>query len=70
MTAFDDWLAPLEGVSWRAIRFAAVPGVVAAVAGAWVTSLVDPHWLLLVTAVLIVWAVALGWCRAIQSTST
>ena len=42
-------------VSWRAIRFAAVPGVVGAVAGAWLTALVDPHWLLLVTAVLIGW---------------
>jgi uncharacterized membrane protein YfcA len=42
-------------VSWRAIRFAAVPGVACAIAGAWLTSLVDPHWLLLVTAVLIGW---------------
>jgi uncharacterized protein len=42
-------------VSWRAIRFAAGPGVVGAVVGAWLTSLVDPHWLLLVTAVLIGW---------------
>jgi uncharacterized protein len=48
-------------VSWRAIRFAAVPGAIGAVAGAWVTSLVDPHWLLLVTAVLIGWqAVRVG----------
>jgi len=48
-------------VSWRAIRYAAVPGIVGAVAGAWVTSLVDPHWLLLVTAVLIGWqAVRVG----------
>ena len=42
-------------VSWRAIRFAAVPGVAGAVLGAWLTSLIDPHWLLLVTAVLIGW---------------
>jgi hypothetical protein len=42
-------------VSWRAIRFAAAPGVLAAIAGAWVTTFVDPHWLLLVTAVLIGW---------------
>jgi uncharacterized protein len=42
-------------VSWRAIRFAAIPGVACATAGAWLTSLVDPHWLLLVTAVLIGW---------------
>jgi uncharacterized protein len=42
-------------VSWRAIRFAAIPGVVGAIAGAWVTSFIDPHLLLLVTAVLIGW---------------
>jgi uncharacterized protein len=42
-------------VSWRAIRFAAVPGAACAIGGAWLTSLVDPHWLLLVTAVLIGW---------------
>lgn len=42
-------------VSWRAIRFAAIPGVVGAVAGAWATTLIEPHWLLLVTAVLIGW---------------
>src|SRR5262249_61126507 len=42
-------------VSWRAIRFAAGPGVAGAVIGAWLTSLVDPHWLLLLTAVLIGW---------------
>jgi len=48
-------------VSWRAIRYAAIPGVVGAVAGAWATKLVDPHWLLLVTAVLIGWqAVRVG----------
>jgi len=42
-------------VSWRAIRFAAAPGVVGAAFGAWLTSFVDPHWLLIVTAVLIGW---------------
>jgi uncharacterized membrane protein YfcA len=42
-------------VSWRAIRFAAVPGIAGAIAGAWLTSFVDPHWLLLVTAALIGW---------------
>src|SRR6266516_1493821 len=48
-------------VSWRAIRFAAIPGVAGAAAGAWLTSLIDPHWLLLVTAGLIAWqAVRIG----------
>jgi uncharacterized membrane protein YfcA len=48
-------------VSWRAIRYAAIPGVAGAVVGAWATKLVDPHWLLLVTAVLIGWqAVRVG----------
>ena len=48
-------------VSWRAVRFAAIPGIVGAAAGAWLTSLIDPHWLLLVTAVLIGWqAVRIG----------
>jgi uncharacterized membrane protein YfcA len=48
-------------VSWRAVRFAAIPGMAAAAAGAWLTSLIDPHWLLLVTAVLIGWqAVRIG----------
>ena len=42
-------------VSWRAIRFAAIPGVAGAAVGAWLTSLIDPHWLLLVTAALIGW---------------
>jgi uncharacterized membrane protein YfcA len=42
-------------VSWRAVRFAAIPGVAGAAAGAWLTSLIDPHWLLLVTAGLIAW---------------
>jgi uncharacterized membrane protein YfcA len=48
-------------VSWRAIRYAAPPGVIGAIGGAWLTSLVDPHWLLLITAVLIGWqAVRVG----------
>ncbi|HZT10627.1 MAG TPA: sulfite exporter TauE/SafE family protein, partial [Actinomycetota bacterium] len=48
-------------VSWRAVRLAAIPGMAGAVAGAWLTSLIDPHWLLLVTAVLIGWqAVRIG----------
>jgi uncharacterized membrane protein YfcA len=48
-------------VSWRAVRFAAIPGMAGAAAGAWLTSLIDPHWLLLVTAVLIGWqAVRIG----------
>jgi hypothetical protein len=48
-------------VSWRAVRFAAIPGMAGAAAGAWATSLIDPHWLLLVTAVLIGWqAVRIG----------
>jgi uncharacterized membrane protein YfcA len=48
-------------VSWRAVRFAAIPGMAGAAAGAWLTSLIDPHWLLLVTAGLIGWqAVRIG----------
>src|SRR5207247_7862544 len=48
-------------VSWRAVRFAAIPGIAASAAGAWLTSLIDPHWLLLVTAGLIAWqAVRIG----------
>ena len=48
-------------VSWRAVRFAAIPGIAGAAAGAWLTSLIDPHWLLLVTAGLIAWqAVRIG----------
>jgi uncharacterized protein len=42
-------------VSWRAIRLAAIPGAAGAILGAWLTSLIEPHWLLLVTAVLIGW---------------
>jgi uncharacterized membrane protein YfcA len=48
-------------VSWRAVRFAAIPGIAGAAGGAWLTSLIDPHWLLLVTAGLIAWqAVRIG----------
>jgi len=48
-------------VSMRAAAWAAGPGVVGSVGGAALTSRIDPHWLLLVTAVLIVWqAVRVG----------
>jgi len=48
-------------VSMRAAAWAAGPGVVGAVGGAALTAGIDPHWLLLVTAVLIVWqAVRVG----------
>ncbi len=50
-----------DEVSWRALRFAAGPGVVAAVLGAWFTAAIDPHWLLLVTAVLIGWQAVRVW---------
>ena len=53
--------ARADEVSWRAIRYAAVPGVLGSIAGAWLTAIVDPHWLLLVTALLIGWqAVRVG----------
>ena len=53
--------ARAQEVSWRAVRFAAIPGMAGAAAGAWLTSLIDPHWLLLVTAALIGWqAVRIG----------
>jgi uncharacterized membrane protein YfcA len=42
-------------VSLRAAGWAAGPGVLGAIAGALLTDLVNPHWLLLVTAVLIGW---------------
>ncbi|HXF36356.1 MAG TPA: sulfite exporter TauE/SafE family protein [Actinomycetota bacterium] len=42
-------------ISLRAARWAGPPGAVGAILGAWATALVDPHWLLLVTAVLIGW---------------
>ena len=42
-------------LSMRAAGWAAGPGVAGAVGGAWLTSRVNPHWLLLVTAVLIGW---------------
>ena len=48
-------------VSTRAAGWAAGPGIGGAVGGAWLTSRVDPHWLLLVTAGLIGWqAIAIG----------
>ncbi len=42
-------------VSFRAARWAVGPGIVGAVAGAALTKVVNPHWLLLVTAGLIAW---------------
>jgi uncharacterized membrane protein YfcA len=42
-------------VSFRAARWAAPPGVVAAIAGAYATDVVNTHWLLLTTAVLMAW---------------
>jgi uncharacterized membrane protein YfcA len=42
-------------VSTRAASWAAGPGIAGAIGGAWLTKVVDPHWLLLVTAVLIGW---------------
>jgi uncharacterized membrane protein YfcA len=42
-------------VSLRAARWAAPPGVIAAIAGAYATDSVNAHWLLLVTAVLMAW---------------
>lgn len=42
-------------VSWRAVVWASPPGMAAAAVGAALTDIVNPHWLLLVTAVLIAW---------------
>jgi uncharacterized protein len=42
-------------VSFRAARWAAAPGVVTAVAGAYLTDVVNTHALLLITAVLMAW---------------
>ncbi len=42
-------------VSWRAAVWASPPGMAAAAFGAALTDIVNPHWLLLVTAVLIAW---------------
>jgi uncharacterized membrane protein YfcA len=56
-------------LSTRAVAWAAGPGVVGAVGGAWLTSLIDPHWLLLLTAGLIGWqgiGIARGGRRAIR----
>lgn len=45
----------------RAVRWSAPPGAVAAALGAWATAVVNPHWLLLITALLIGWqAVRVG----------
>jgi uncharacterized membrane protein YfcA len=42
-------------IDWRAVRWAAPPGAIAAAAGAYVTQFIDPRGLLLATAVLIGW---------------
>jgi uncharacterized membrane protein YfcA len=42
-------------VSFRALRYAAIPGIVGAVVGAALTEVIDPHLLLIVTAALIGW---------------
>ena len=42
-------------VSWRAVTWASPPGVVGATIGAALTDVVNPHWLLLVTAILLTW---------------
>jgi uncharacterized protein len=42
-------------VSFRAAKWAAAPGVLAAIAGAYTTDLVNTHWLLLITAALMAW---------------
>jgi uncharacterized membrane protein YfcA len=49
-------------VSFRALRYAALPGSAGAVVGAALTAVIDPHLLLLVTAVLIGWT-AVGVAR-------
>jgi hypothetical protein len=56
-------------VSWRAAAWVAPPGMVAAAVGAALTDIVNPHWLLLVTAVLIAWTawrVMLGRAAAVR----
>jgi uncharacterized membrane protein YfcA len=45
--------ARAQEVSYRAARWAIGPGIVAAVGGAWLTDLVNPHLLLVITAALI-----------------
>jgi uncharacterized membrane protein YfcA len=51
-------------IDGRAVRWLAPPGAVGAVGGALLTAVVDPHLLLLVTALLIGWqAVRIGWTR-------
>lgn len=48
-------------IDGRAVRWCAPPGAVAAALGAWLTAVVNPHWLLLITALLIGWqAVRVG----------
>jgi uncharacterized membrane protein YfcA len=56
-------------LSTRAVTWAAGPGAIGAVSGAWLTSLIDPHWLLLLTAGLIGWqamSIARGRRRTIR----
>jgi uncharacterized membrane protein YfcA len=51
-------------IEWRAVSWAGPIGAAAAALGAWLTQFIDPHVLLLVTAVLIGWqAVNVGWGR-------
>jgi uncharacterized membrane protein YfcA len=45
-------------IDWRAVRSCAPGGVGAAILGAWVADLVDAGWLMVVTAVLVLWS---GW---------
>lgn len=42
-------------LSWRAFRWAAVPGTLGAVGGAWLTRIINPHLLLFITALMIGW---------------
>lgn len=52
-------------IDGRAVLWAAPPGAAAAAGGAALTKLVNPHWLLLVTAGLIGWqAIRVGWGRS------
>ena len=51
-------------IDWRAAAWMAPPGVAGAAVGAALTRLIDPHALLLVTALLIAWqALRVGWGR-------
>jgi uncharacterized membrane protein YfcA len=49
-------------IDYRAVRWAAPPGVLAAAAGAYLTKFIDARFLLLATAALIAWqAIRVGW---------